>query len=69
MKYTILIHETPIELGARTDQRRQPAYWGAYRAYTLALEEAGIMVGGSALQAPPVATTVRQPAGRPGRLA
>ena len=50
---------TPTELGARTDQRRQPAYWGAYRAYTMALKEAGVMVGGSGLQPPAVATTVR----------
>ena len=45
MKYTILVYESPTELGARTDGRRQPAYWGAYRAYTQALKEAGIMVG------------------------
>ena len=64
MKYTILIYETPTELGARTDQRRQPAYWGAYRAYTMALKEAGVMVGGSGLQPPAVATTVRQRDGR-----
>jgi hypothetical protein len=64
MKYTILVYETPIELGARTDQRRQPAYWGAYRAYTQALKEAGIMVGGSGLQPPAVATTVRQRDGK-----
>jgi hypothetical protein len=64
MKYTILIYETPTELGARADQRRQPAYWGAYRAYTQALKKAGIMVGGSALQPPAVATTVRQRDGK-----
>jgi hypothetical protein len=64
MKYTILIYEAPAELGARTDQRRQPAYWGAYRAYTEALKAAGIMTGGSGLQPPSVATTVRQRDGK-----
>jgi hypothetical protein len=64
MKYTILIYETTGELGARTDQHRQPAYWGAYRAYTQALKAAGVMVGGSGLQPPSVATTVRQRDGK-----
>ncbi|MFI5374473.1 MAG: YciI family protein [Candidatus Rokuibacteriota bacterium] len=64
MKYTILIYGTPIELGARTDQRRQPTYWGAYRAYTEALKAAGIMTGGSGLQPPSVATTLRQRDGK-----
>jgi hypothetical protein len=49
MKYTILVYETAHEMGARTDERRQPAYWGAYRAYTQALQQAGIMTGGSGL--------------------
>ena len=59
MNYTILIYETPAELAARTDDRRKDAYWGAYRAYTKALTEAGVMVGGAGLQPPPLATTVR----------
>jgi hypothetical protein len=59
MTYTILIYETADEIGARTDARRRDAYWGAYRAYTVALREAGVMVGGHGLQPPAVATTVR----------
>jgi hypothetical protein len=66
MQYTILIYETPGELDARTDQKRKDAYWGAYRAYTQALKEAGVMVGGAALQLPPAATTVRQRDGKRG---
>jgi hypothetical protein len=60
MTYTILIYETPDELAARTEARRKDAYWGAYRAYTVALREAGVMIGGHALQPPAAATTVRQ---------
>jgi hypothetical protein len=64
MKYTILVYETPAELAARADERSKPAYWGAYRAYTQALKEAGVMVGGSGLQPPAVGTTVRQREGK-----
>ena len=59
MTYTILIYETPADFGARTDAKRKDAYWGAFRAYTKALADAGVMVGGAALQPPAVATTVR----------
>jgi len=64
MKYTILVYETPAELGARTDAARKDAYWGAYRAYTKALADAGIMVGGAGLQPPHLATTLRQHGGK-----
>ena len=64
MTYTILIYETSDELGARTDAKRKDAYWGAYHAYTVALRDAGVMVGGHALQPPGVATTVRQRDGK-----
>ena len=64
MQYTILVYETQAELAARTDPERRDAYWGAYRAYTTALREAGVMVGGAALEPPRTATTVRQPGGK-----
>ena len=64
MKYTILIYETEAEFSARTDDKRKEAYWGAYRAYTKALTDAGIMAGGAALQPAQVATTVRQQSGK-----
>jgi hypothetical protein len=64
MKYTVLIYETPGEFAARSDAKRKDAYWGAYRAYTRALTEAGIMIGGSALQPADAATTVRQRDGK-----
>src|SRR5437899_12791147 len=59
MKYTVLIYENATDFSARTDEKRKDAYWGAYRAYTKALTEAGVMVGGAGLQPPPLATTVR----------
>jgi hypothetical protein len=64
MTYTVLIYETQDDFGARTDAKRKDAYWSAYRAYTLALKEAGVMVGGGALQPAAVATTVRQRGGK-----
>jgi hypothetical protein len=64
MQYTILVYETETELAARTDPKRRDAYWGAYRAYTQALRDAGVMVGGAALEPPRAATTVRQSHGK-----
>jgi hypothetical protein len=49
MKYTILIYESESDFSARTDGARKDAYWGSYRAYTQALQEAGVMVGGAGL--------------------
>jgi hypothetical protein len=63
MKYTLLVYETAAELAARTDPARQDSYWGAYRAYTKALADAGVMIGGAGLQPPPTATTVRHQQG------
>jgi hypothetical protein len=59
MKYTIFVYENESDFSARTDGARKDAYWGAYKAYTQALAEAGVMAGGAALQPPPTATTVR----------
>ena len=60
MKYTILVYESETDFSVRTDAGRKDAYWGAYRAYTKALADAGIMVGGAGLQPPHLATTLRQ---------
>src|SRR5205823_7428390 len=64
MKYTILIYEAHADFKSRTDEARKGAYWGAYRAYTVALREAGVMTGGSALQPRRASTTVRQRDGK-----
>jgi len=59
MKYTILIYETEADFRTRSDEKTKDAYWGAYRAYTQALMQAGVMVSGAGLQPPPRAATVR----------
>ncbi len=64
MKYTILIYESEADFAARTDGKRRDAYWGAYRAYTKALTDAGIMVGGAPLQPAHAATTIRRRNGK-----
>jgi len=58
MQYTILIYETEADFGARSNEKKE-AFWGAWRAYHQALVEAGVLIGGSALQPPATATTVR----------
>jgi hypothetical protein len=64
MKYTVLIYETEADFSARADAGRREVYWGAYRAYTKALADAGVMVGGAGLQPAPLATTVRLRGGK-----
>ena len=64
MQYTVLVYETAAELGARSDEKRKDTYWGAYRAYTKALADAGVMIGGAGLQPPAAGTTVRQAGGK-----
>jgi hypothetical protein len=64
MKYTILLYETEADFKARRDEPPNEAYWGAYRAYTKALQDAGVMIGGAGLQPAQVATTVRQHNGK-----
>jgi hypothetical protein len=64
MKYTILIYETEADFATRADAKRKDAYYGAYRAYTKALMDAGIMAGGAGLQPAQLATTIRHRDGR-----
>jgi hypothetical protein len=64
MKYTVLVYESEADFNARTDATRKDAYWGAYRAYTQALREAGVLVGGAPLQPGHAGTTVRQRDGK-----
>ncbi|MEM8668040.1 MAG: YciI family protein [Planctomycetota bacterium] len=59
MKYNIFVYETAEDFAARTDTQKQGDYWASYSAYTKALEEAGVMAGGAALQPPATGTTVR----------
>jgi hypothetical protein len=58
MNFAILVYETADDFAARQDPERSAAYMGAYIAYSQALEEAGISVGGAGLLPPATATTL-----------
>ena len=66
MNYTILIHETPSDFAERNhpDPKKREAYWAAWPAYTQALKDAGVFVGGAGLQPPESATTLRFEGGK-----
>jgi hypothetical protein len=58
MQYMIMVYESEAAFRNRSgDSRLQ--YWGAWKAYTQALRESGVMTGGHGLQPPLSATTVR----------
>jgi hypothetical protein len=59
MRYSIMVYESPEEIAERSDPALAPTYWAAYMAYSKALSEAGVAVGGAGLQPPSLATTVR----------
>jgi hypothetical protein len=63
MKYMMAIYETEADFSTRTDEHRE-TYWGAWRAYHQALVQAGVIVGGNALQPPATGTTVRVSGGK-----
>ena len=58
MQFALLIYETP-ELFATRKNDDADSYLGAWRAYHKAVEEAGIYMGGDALEVPETGTTVR----------
>lgn len=73
-EFTLLIYEAPTEFakrGSRTPAEQQ--YWDAYANYGKALQEAGILRGGAALQADSEARTAMVKAGtirvKPGAAA
>src|SRR5215213_2651282 len=58
IQVTLLFHESPEDFAARTAQGPEAArYWGAWRAYVGAMQEAGLVRGGNALL-PPAAGVV-----------
>lgn len=48
-EFTLLIHETPLELAKRTRASDAAAYWESYNQFAGQLIEAGVLRGGSAL--------------------
>ena len=59
MNYTLLIYENSAGFALRSDKEKGPAYWAAWPAYSKALRDAGVFVGGAGLQVPGTATTLR----------
>jgi hypothetical protein len=64
MNYTILIYESAADFAARTDPKKQEAYWASWPPYKKALVDAGVFVGGAGLQPPETATTVKMRDGK-----
>jgi hypothetical protein len=58
MQYLVMIYEDAAGFAKRTSPDAGK-HFGAFQAYTTALREAGVWVGGNPLQAPHTATTVR----------
>lgn len=59
MQFTILIYEPDSDFSQRADPQKAESYWGAWTAYSRALAEAGVLVGGNGLQPYQAATTLR----------
>jgi hypothetical protein len=58
MKYALIIYENPEQMAQR-QSHEAPAYWAAWMAYSEAVKAAEIQAGGTALQPPATATTVK----------
>jgi hypothetical protein len=58
MQFALLIYESPEAFATRKNDESD-SYLGAWRAYYRALVEAGVYVGGDALEVPETGTTVR----------
>ncbi|MDB4883182.1 MAG: hypothetical protein JWL95_1948 [Gemmatimonadetes bacterium] len=59
MKFTIMIYESAASLAMRTDPDKSHSYHAGFSAYTKALQDAGVVVGGAGLQPPDTATTIQ----------
>lgn len=57
MQYMLMFYEAESDFTQR--QTAPQVYWGSWSAYVRAIQEAGIVRGGSGLQPPDLATTVR----------
>jgi len=64
MKYAFVFYEAPAAIAMRGSDEAAD-YFGAWGAYMQAMRDAGILVGGQALQPPTTATTVRFENGKP----
>jgi hypothetical protein len=58
MEYTMVIYETAMDLDARTNEKSETLF-GAWRAYHMAMVDAGVYISGSPLLPGATGTTVR----------
>jgi hypothetical protein len=59
MNYALLIAQSQAGFDLRNDPVKSPGMWEAWKAYSEALQKAGVIVHGAGLQPPQTATTVR----------
>ncbi len=59
MNYVMLIYENAAGFALRNDPKKSQAYWAAWPAYTKAMVDAGVFVGGAGLEPPRTAKTLR----------
>jgi hypothetical protein len=59
MHYALIVYETADDFACRTNPATVQAYMGAYFAYSEALRQAGVAIGGAGLLPPSAATTIR----------
>lgn len=64
MQYMLIFREPSEGEHPRNDPEKAQAYYGAWKAYIGALNQAGVIVGGRGLQPPQTATTVRVRSGQ-----
>ena len=58
MQFALLVYESPEAFAARRNGDDDP-YLGAWRAYYQSIVEAGVYLGGDALEVPQTGTTIR----------
>ena len=58
MQYALLIYESPGDFATRSVDPDGEPYMGAWRAFYRSMVDAGVYVGGQALDAPETGTTV-----------
>lgn len=63
MQFALLIYEKPEAFAARNNDENDP-YLGAWRAYYKAIVDAGVFVGGDALEPPEAGATLQVEQGK-----
>jgi hypothetical protein len=64
MQYMLLFYLSPEEFAAYKDPEKYKAFLGAFMPYMIALNDAGVVVGGAGLEPPETATKVLKRQGK-----